>query len=88
MPLIARTRAAGPSRLAFRFPAGMTALTYSLNDLLDWVRLEQSVTAVAQAPDADQQGVPQPPPITPPPAISEPLATETAIEAPWRLFFA
>jgi len=37
-------------------------------------------------PDANQPGVPEPPAITPLPAIRQPLATETAIEAPWRLF--
>jgi hypothetical protein len=85
-PLVAPTRAAGPSRLAFRFPAGTNALPYSFDNLLNWVSLEQSVVPVAQAPDANQQGVPEPPPITPLPPIREPLATETAIEAPWRLF--
>jgi hypothetical protein len=85
-PLPAQTRAAGPSRLAFRFPAGMNALPYSLHDLLNWVTLEQSVVPVAQMPDANQLVVPSPAPIQPPPPISEPQATETAIEAPWRLF--
>ena len=85
-PLIAQSRAAGPSRLAFRVPAGLNALPYSLDDLLNWVTLEQSVVPVAQMPDANQTGVPEPPPITPPPAIAQPQATETAIEAPWRLF--
>jgi hypothetical protein len=50
------------------------------------VGLEQSVVPVADMPDANQQGVPAPPPITPPPTIREPQAPETAIEAPWRLF--
>jgi hypothetical protein len=85
-PLPAQARAAGPSRLAFRLPAGTNAVPYSLGDLLNWVILEQSVTPVAQAPDVNQPGVPEPPPITPPPTIRAPEATETAIEAPWRLF--
>ena len=85
-PIIAPARAAGPSRLAFRFPAGTNALPYSLDNLLNWVNFEQSVVPVAQMPDAYQQGEPEPPPISPPPSIREPLATETAIEAPWRLF--
>ena len=85
-PLLAPTRTAGPSRLAFRLPAGTNALPYSLPDLLDWVRLEQSVVPVAQTPDINQPGVPEPPPIIPAPVIREPQVTETAIEAPWRLF--
>jgi hypothetical protein len=82
----ALARAAGPSRLAFRLPTGTNALPYSLPDLLNWVELEQSVVPVAKMPDTNQQGVPQPAPITPLPSIREPKATETAIEAPWRLF--
>ena len=87
-PLIAPTRAAGPSRLAFQFPTGMNALPFSLDNLLNWVNLEQSVVPAAQMPDVNQnqKGVPEPPPISPLPSIREPLDTETAIEAPWRLF--
>src|SRR5262249_15346599 len=80
------TRAAGPSRLAFRLPAGTDTLHYSLESLLDWASLEQSVVPVAAAPDPNQKGVPEPPPIAPPPSIRQPASTETAIEAPWRLF--
>jgi hypothetical protein len=86
LPLVAPARSAGPARLVFRFPAGTNALPYSLADLLNWTSLEQSVVPVAQMPDPNQPGVPEPPPMMPPPAIREPLATETAIEAPWRLF--
>jgi hypothetical protein len=86
LPLPSQARAAGPSRLAFRLPSGTNVLPYSLDSLLDWVSLEQSVVPVAQAPDPNQPGVPEPPPITPPPAIRAPAATETGIEAPWRLF--
>ena len=85
-PLIAQARAAGPSRLAFRVPTGTDALPFSLNELLSWAKLEQSVVPVAQAPDPHQTGVPEPPKIVPLPAIREPQATETAIEAPWRLY--
>jgi hypothetical protein len=63
--------AAGPSRLAFQLPHGVTQIEYSIDELLNWVRLEQSVVPVAQ-------GVPEP--------IRQPQAFETAIEAPWRLF--
>ena len=76
-PLPARTLAAGPSRLAFQFPAGVNALLYSLDSLLDWVKLEPSVAPVAQLSDTEQ--------IIPPPTIREPVPTETAIEAPWHL---
>ncbi len=85
-PAIAQARAAGPSRLAFRFPAGTGDLLYSLGSLLNWVSLEQSVVPVSEAPDANQTGVPEPPPISPVPKIRQPGTTETAIEAPWRLF--
>jgi hypothetical protein len=85
-PLVAPARAAGPSRLAFRLPTGTDALPFSLNELLSWAKLEQSVVPVAQAPDAHQTGVPEPPKIGPLPAIREPQATETAIESPWRLY--
>jgi hypothetical protein len=85
-PLPSQTRAAGPSRLAFRLPNGTDTLAFSLDNLLNWAPLEQSVTPVAQMPDPKQTVVPAPPPISPPPAIRAPLATETAIEMPWRLF--
>ncbi|MFL5284346.1 MAG: hypothetical protein ACJ8AW_25985, partial [Rhodopila sp.] len=71
---------------AFRLPSGTDALPYTLADLLNWVKLEQSVVPVAQAPDPNQIGVPEPPPIQPLPTIHQPQPTETAIEAPWRLF--
>ena len=79
-----RAVAAGPSRLAFHLPAGVDSLPYSIDSLLDWVRLEPSVAPVAfTAPPIE---IVQPPPVRIPPRIREPLATETAIEAPWRLF--
>jgi hypothetical protein len=85
-PAIAGTRAAGPSRLAFQLPAGTTSLPYSLDSLLNWVSLQQSVVPVAQAPDPNQTGVPEPPLPAQTPQIRQPLATETGIEAPWHLF--
>ena len=63
--------AAGPSRLAFELPAGLSQIEYSIDELLNWVNLEQSVVPVAE-------GIEQP--------IRQPQAFETAIEAPWRLF--
>ena len=35
--------AAGPSHLAFKLPDGSTGLSYSLDSLLDWVKLTQNV---------------------------------------------
>lgn len=89
-PGVVQTRAAGPSRLAFQLPPGLTALPYSLDGLLNWVALEQSVVPVAAVPDSDQEDpkqviVPQPQAPAQPPQIRQPLATETGIEAPWRL---
>ena len=46
-----QTRAAGPSRLAFQLPPETTALPYSLDALLNWVVLEQSVVPGAAVPD-------------------------------------
>ena len=69
-PAIAQTRAAGPSRLAFRYPTGTNQLPYSLAGLLNWVSLEQSVVPVAAAPDPNQSGVAEPPPISPVPTNS------------------
>jgi hypothetical protein len=65
-----RNFAAGPSRLAFQVPAGLSNIDYSIDTLLNWIGLQQSVVPVADA-------IPKP--------IREPQAFETAIEAPWRL---
>ena len=62
--------AAGPSWLAFQLPAAVTQLDYSTADLLDWVKLQQSVVPVAQARHQ---------------SIRQPKNFETSIEAPWRL---
>jgi hypothetical protein len=85
-----QTRAAGTSRLAFQLPSETTALPYSLDGLLNWVVLQQSVVAVAAVPDPHQEDpnhqiVPQPQAPTQAPQIHQPAATETGIEAPWRL---
>jgi hypothetical protein len=39
--------AAGPSRLAFKFPASITSIPYSLDSLLSWVSLDPSLVPVA-----------------------------------------
>lgn len=92
-PGVVQTRAAGPSRLAFELPSGTTALPYSLDSLLNWVALQQSVVPVAAVPDSNQANpadptqviVPQPQAPAQTPQINVPLATQTRIEAPWRL---
>ncbi len=53
-PGLVKTRAAGPSRLAFQLPSGTTAVPYSLEGLLNWVALQQSVVEVAKVPDSNQ----------------------------------
>ena len=73
-----RAVAAGPSRLVFQLPDDTDMLGYSIDGLLGWVALQQSVVPVALDPAA--------PVPNPPPQIRKPLATETAIEAPWHLF--
>jgi hypothetical protein len=90
--------AAGPSRLAFTFPAATTSIPYSLDSLLQWVSLDPSLVpvavpdaagpmqSVASAQPAALLPVPVPGPIPRFPQIREPLPTETAIEAPWQLF--
>ena len=90
-PGAVQTRAAGPSRLAFQLPSGTTAVPYSLDGLLNWVALQQSIVPVAAVPDTrqedpNQQIVPRPQAPAQTPQIQQPTATETAIEAPWRLF--
>ena len=51
-PLIrpAQARVAGPSRLAFRLPAGMDELPYTVDALLDWGKLEPSLVPAALPP--------------------------------------
>jgi hypothetical protein len=39
--------AAGPSRLAFELPGGTTSIAYTLEALLDWIKLTPSVAPVA-----------------------------------------
>ncbi|HEY2439405.1 MAG TPA: hypothetical protein VGI07_04190 [Solirubrobacteraceae bacterium] len=63
---------AGPSRLVFRLPPGITSLPFSSAALLDWSRLELVVS-----PTADGH-------VTPPP-LTAPTLTETALELPYRL---
>ncbi|HEV8399218.1 MAG TPA: hypothetical protein VGQ18_05185 [Gemmatimonadales bacterium] len=45
-----KARIAGRSRLAFRLPAGLDRIEYTLPSLLDWTRFEPSVPATALPP--------------------------------------
>jgi hypothetical protein len=72
------TQEFGPgSRLVFRIPDGVTAIPYTIEALLNWPQWTLSVPAGATPAGTDLASNP-PPPVMP-------AATETAIEAPWRL---
>ncbi len=55
----------------------MNYIPFTLDELLAWVKCEQSVVPVALPPDVQ--------PASPLPQIRAPGATETNIEAPWQL---
>ena len=82
-PGVAQARLAGPSRLVFSIPAGET-IPLTIEGLLDALqRLPLSVSAINRW---------QPPGcfsllawLSPPPSVAPPAATDTAIEAPYRL---
>lgn len=71
-------RLSGPTRLAFRVPAG-AQIPFSMEGLLDWSGLEPSLTPVGavigQPFFLNRRG----------PGIAQPTATQTAIELPYRL---
>jgi hypothetical protein len=79
-----KARIGGPSRLVFRI--SVERIPFTIQDLLDWKRYELSVMSTALPPDSDvsikrskkakRKRLPK---------ISEPLFTQTAIEAPYRL---
>ena len=79
-----KARIGGPSRLVFRI--SVERIPFTIQDLLDWKRYELSVVSTALPPDSDisskrfrkskRKRLPK---------ISEPLFTQTAIEAPYRL---
>lgn len=73
---VAAILAAG-SRLVFRLPDDMEALPFTVDDLLDWAKLQPSLSPVALPP-----GTPIP---APPPILTEPSETQTAIELPYRM---
>ena len=77
----ARARIAQPSRLVFRLLANSNPrIPYTTEGLLDWSKLELSVSAIADIPatPTDQQRADAP-------TISPPKDIETAIELPYRL---
>lgn len=71
-------RLSGPTRLAFRVPAGVE-IPYSVEGLLDWSRLEPSLTPVGAVRGQPTfilgHG----------PKVVRPSATHTAIELPYRV---
>jgi hypothetical protein len=68
----------GPSRLVFTLAGNANSLAYTVDSLFDWKQFDLNVTRAAALPD------PPPQPANPP-SPAAPLASETAIEAPWRL---
>ena len=77
-PGSADRRAAGPSRVAFRVPDGISSIPFTAESLLDWSALEPHLPPAARAlPGAVPDPVPD--------AVSEPAAEETAIELPYRI---
>lgn len=76
-------RMSGLSRLVFRLPAELDQIPYSIAGLLDWSRLIAVLPPAASVLPGDANA-----PGQAPPAISEPGATETAIELPYRLLLA
>ena len=71
------TRLAGESRLAFALPEGIDTIPFDTTTLLQWATLAPSLAPLALPRGAAPAGTP--------PAIQAPLATQTAIEVPWRL---
>lgn len=65
-------RIAGPSRLVFQLPKGVTKIPYRLASLLDWSQLTLIVSPVAEG-----KSLPAP--------IPEPGPLDTALEIPYRL---
>ncbi len=66
---------AGRTRLAFRVPAAMTSIPFTLDSLLNFTQFDPSLVPVATPPGvmpADR-------------TIREPSETETAIETPWHM---
>ncbi|MET0552053.1 MAG: hypothetical protein ABW221_03380 [Vicinamibacteria bacterium] len=68
-----RALLAGGSRLAFRVPADMTSLPFTLDGLLAWHRLEPALAVDTEAPGFDR------------PEFIRPTGEQTAIEMPFRL---
>ncbi len=91
-----QARMAGPSRLVFKVPAAVTEIPYTLEELLSWIKHEQSVSPVALPPpvsvgeilkeEEDCGCAPVTPGLRwPPPKVTAPEQYHTAIEAPYRV---
>jgi hypothetical protein len=68
-------RLAGPTRLAFKVPATMTSIPFTLGALLNFTQFEPSVVPVATPRDV----------VPGDKTIRAPGETETAIETPWHM---
>ncbi len=78
-PRKAAAQLARPSRIVFEVQPG-TRVPYSIEGLLDWSKLDLSVSPIAAIGRE-----PSPEEISSAPAIRQPAATETALELPYRL---
>ncbi len=77
----AKARLGEPTRLVFQLPANSNPrIPYTIEGLLNWTKLELSVSAIADIPEnpTDDQWLNAP-------AIAPPSLEETAIEIPYRL---
>ena len=70
-------RMSGDSRLVFRLPKGVNEITYAIDAILDWSRLDLVLSPIAAIPDHGTSASPPP--------INQPTAQETALELPYRL---
>ena len=81
LPLPAKARIGGPTRLVFRLPDERDfSLPLTIEGLLDWSKLELVVSPLAAIPEK-----PTPAQRQAAPGIREPSGLETAIELPYRL---
>ena len=72
-----QSASAGETRLAFQIPEGVNSIPYTTASLLSWNNLIPWLAPAALPAGASP---------SPYPAVRAPLAHETAIEMPWRLF--
>lgn len=91
-----QSRLAGPSRLAFQLPKGVSEIPYSIESLLDWAKYDHSLSPVALPPptlltlcvnpdEGECDCEPLIPALVIPPRIQAPTAYQSIIEAPYRV---